>query len=160
MAFDRSLEIGCGFGRLSLVFAEFSNEHIAVDINPDALAMARTAYPDLTFRQAAPGHLEFPDDHFGLVCTWTVAQHVPPDRIEQMCAEIKRVLAPGGMLLICEETRNPGVYANFSWHRSLDEYAELFAPMSLERCGYISEIDRIPGMESPGEVMVFADRNA
>lgn len=40
---EQSLEIGCGFGRLSPIFAEFSRGHTAVDINQDALTTARPA---------------------------------------------------------------------------------------------------------------------
>ena len=49
---NRSLEIGCGYGRLTPTFAEFSVEHIAVDIDTDALAIAPRAYPDSDLRQS------------------------------------------------------------------------------------------------------------
>jgi SAM-dependent methyltransferase len=152
--FRRSLEIGCGYGRLSMTFAEHSDEHVAVDINADALATARTAYPHLTFEEAAPGVLDFPDHHFDVIYTWTVIQHVPPSAIEAMCDQILRALTPSGTLLICEETREPGSY-DHTWHRTVGEYQALFAPLKLKDHGYLTEIDAIPGMVSPGEVMHF-----
>jgi SAM-dependent methyltransferase len=152
---ERSLEIGCGFGRLSPVFAEFSDAHLGVDINPAALALARTTYPDLEFRDSSVTALPFEDDRFGLISTWTVVQHVPPDRIERAAAEILRVLAPGGTLLICEETRYPEAPGQHTWHRAVDVYRELFAPLELLFEQDIHEIDRLAGMESPGHVMLF-----
>ena len=51
--FNISLEIGCGFGRLSLAFAEHSMHHVAVDINNNAMTLARSTYPNIDFRQAS-----------------------------------------------------------------------------------------------------------
>jgi SAM-dependent methyltransferase len=153
----RSLELGCGFGRLSMVFAELSDAHVAVDINESALASARAAYPDVVFEQVSPSRLPFPDDDFDLVCSWTVLQHVRPDMIRAVCDEVLRVLAPAGTLLLCEETREPEAEGVHTWHRTVQDYEELFAPLVLHSHGTIAEIDRISGMDSPGEVMRFVD---
>jgi ubiquinone/menaquinone biosynthesis C-methylase UbiE len=155
---SRSLEIGCGYGRLTPTFAEFSAEHTPVDINPDAVAKARRAYPDYDFRVASATDLPFPDREFDLVTTWTVLQHIPPDRIGIACAELRRVLAPGGMLLLCEETRfadKPLGHRPHTWHRHSEEYQQLFVPLEQTYCSDIEEISRLPGLESPGTVMVW-----
>ena len=154
----RSLEIGCGFGRLSMVFADHSDSHVAVDINEDALHAARMVYPGIDFRTAGALDLPFPDNHFDLIVTWTVLQHIRPDRIGAAIGEIHRVMRADSLLLMCEETRDPAGAAPHTWHRSLDEYALMLSPLRLERHGVISEICRVPGMESPGEVMVFRER--
>lgn len=154
----RSLEIGCGYGRLTPTFAEFSAEHTAIDINPDALAKARQAYPDYDFRRASATELPFPDSQFDLVTTWTVLQHIPPDRIGAACGELRRVLAPGGTLLLCEETRladQPLSRRPHTWHRRSEDYEQLLAPLEQTYCSDIAEISRLPGMESPGTVMVW-----
>ncbi len=155
---NRSLEIGCGYGRLTPTFADFSAEHIAVDINSDALIMARQAYPDYDFREASATELPFPDGQFDLVATWTVLQHIPPDRIGLACAELRRVLAPGGTLILCEETRlagEPLVRRPHTWHRRPDEYCLLLAPLEQTYLSEMEEISRMSGMESPGTVMVW-----
>jgi SAM-dependent methyltransferase len=151
----RSLEIGCGFGRLSPTFSEYSQHHVAIDINAEALRLAHATYPDIMFLQASAGSLPFADGYFDVVSTWTVIQHVRPEAIASVCAELRRVLAPDGTLLLCEETRWPDKSGGHSWHRRPSEYAALLSPLSLQRHSYISEIDRLQGMESPGEVMVF-----
>jgi SAM-dependent methyltransferase len=151
----RSLEIGCGFGRLSMAIAEHADAHTAIDINDEALAAARAAYPSIDFRKAGALSLPFPEDHFDLVVTWTVLQHIRPGQIEVAAAEIQRVMAPGGTLLICEETRDPEGGRSHTWHRHVGTYEQLFVGLSLVRHGYIEEIATIPGLESPGEVMSF-----
>jgi ubiquinone/menaquinone biosynthesis C-methylase UbiE len=155
IAAQQSLEIGCGFGRLSPIFAEFSRQHIGVDINRDALTTAQISYPELQFKEASVTLLPFADGSFDLVTTWTVLQHIPPARIDAAVAEIKRVLSWDGMLLICEETRYLNTHAKHTWHRRLEFYAETFSPLKLEYNSYIEEIDQLPGMETPGRVMLF-----
>ncbi len=150
-----TLEIGCGFGRLSMAIASHSDSHTAIDINEDALAAARTCYPDIDFRSGGALSLPFPDNYFDLAVTWTVLQHIRPTMIDKAAAEIRRVLAPGVIVLICEETRDPASTGGHTWHRSVASYEQILAPLRLERHGLIDAIAVIPGMQSPGEVMVF-----
>jgi len=157
-AIGQSLEVGCGYGRLTPTFAEFSALHVAVDINSDALTYARETYPGHDFRIASVRQLPFAEGQFDLVVTWTVLQHVPPDRIAVACGELNRVLASGGTLLLCEETRHadqPMVRRPHTWHRRSEDYQELLAPLELTYSSDIDEISRLPGMESPGTVMVW-----
>lgn len=153
----KSLEIGCGYGRLTPTFASFSYDHVAIDINTAALRLARTAYPQFSFQYSSVADLPFADGCFDLVTTWTVLQHVPPDRISRACAEIVRVLAPGGTLLICEETRHAGVpaIATHTWHRHMDDYARMLDPLSLDYSSAILEIETLSHADAPGTVAVW-----
>ena len=152
---QRSLEFGCGYGRLSPTFASMSERHTGIDINAEALSAARVAYPDLDFQQSSGSELAFPDDTFDLVATWTVLQHVRPERIDGVLSEIKRVLGPDGQLLLCEETRDPKGETRHSWHREPSFYEERLPSLCLTHSSYIDEVDRMPGMTSPGRVMLF-----
>lgn len=151
----RSLEIGCGFGRLSMAIAHHSDSHIAIDINNDALAVGRSTYPYIDFRSGGAQSLPFPDDYFDLAVTWTVLQHIRPTQIDTAAAEIRRVLAAGATLLICEETRDPAGSGGHTWHRSVASYEQILSPLRLVNHGLIDAIAEIPGMQSPGEVMLF-----
>jgi len=44
-----------------------------------------------------PPRLPFPDDSFDLITSTSVLEHVPVDQIEQLAAELHRVLRPGGV---------------------------------------------------------------
>jgi ubiquinone/menaquinone biosynthesis C-methylase UbiE len=157
---ERSLEIGCGYGRLSVIFGRHSLQHIGIDINEEALSMARMSYPRIDFRLERAEALPFENDAFGLICTWTVLQHIPDDRLPAVAREISRVLGPGGILLMCEETRSPGVEIGHTWHRTVQSYDEMFATLTLHHHSEIDQLNRIPGMESPGEVMMFVSEGA
>lgn len=58
----RSLEVGCAYGRLSMAIADHSDSDIAIDINDNAVAVARATYPDIDFRPGSALSLPFPDD--------------------------------------------------------------------------------------------------
>lgn len=169
LAIERSLEFGCGFGRLTPTLASMSASHVAVDINGAALESARGSYPDLTFLQVDGGALPFPDDHFDLTVTWTVLQHVRPQLIDDVLAELLRVTTAKGVILLCEETRTAkaaearhrtlaGRRPAHTWHRESDFYAERLTPFELTYASGIGEIDALEGMASPGRVMLFEGR--
>jgi SAM-dependent methyltransferase len=150
-----SLEIGCGYGRLSPTFAEFSAHHVAIDINPDALSKARAYYPAIDFRQASATELSVPDASMDLVVTWTVLQHIPAPAIDEALAEIRRVLKPGGTVLLCEATMYPDGKAEHIWDRRPEFYERGLPALKRVAGDYISELDPVLGPGSPGEVMLF-----
>jgi ubiquinone/menaquinone biosynthesis C-methylase UbiE len=160
-SYRRSLEVGCGFGRLSPHFAKYSANHVGVDINSLALRLAQVSYPSVDLRNASAVELPFSDQEFDFVSTWTVLQHIPPTFIDRAARELDRVLGRPGTLLICEETRLASESMSIdqwhlhTWHRSVESYRALFPSLSLVYDDYIHEIDRIPGLESPGRVMMF-----
>jgi SAM-dependent methyltransferase len=155
---ERSLEIGCGFGRLSPIVAEFSRHPTGIDINDRALDLARRCYPALTFERASVTNLSWPDDHFGLVVTWTVLQHIRPEFIDQAISEIRRVLTDDGVLILCETTTpvsDEDLAVKHTWERGRDFYAERLSPFRLHWSTSMNEIDRLDDVDAPGELMVF-----
>jgi len=152
---DRSLEVGCGFGRLSMTISEHSGAHTAIDINKEALDLGQACYPNIDFQYGSAESIPFPDSTFDLLVTWTVLQHIRPERIGYACSEIIRVLTPGATVLLYEETARPHDSGGHAWHRTVHDYERLLSPLTLETHGGIVEIDSIPGLESPGEIMLF-----
>jgi SAM-dependent methyltransferase len=156
--FQRSLEIGCGFGRLSAHLAKQSLRHTAIDINHAALDSARCNYLGIGFATASVLNLPFGDGAFDLITAWTVLQHIRPEAIQRAASEIDRVSGYPSTLLICEETRladQPVRNDAHTWHRTVDTYRSLFPLFDLGYDRFIEEIDRIPTMTSPGRVMLF-----
>lgn len=131
--FERSLEVGCGYGRLSGWIADYAAESVAVEPNRDAVEQAGRFYPTLSVAEAVASALPFGDDRFDLAVTWLVLAHVPPDAIEAVAGELTRVLSSGGALVVCEQTT--GEEGTASWPRSRERYEELFAPLELVRVG-------------------------
>ena len=101
----RAYDIGCGFGRLTPVLAESAAEVVGFEREGPLIQTARRLLPDLTFEQVVTlEQLPAGDASAEFVLTFTVLQHMPDPRAEAVLAEIRRVLAPGGHLLLVEET--------------------------------------------------------
>jgi SAM-dependent methyltransferase len=115
------LDAGCGVGWGSVVLADAGAASVVgVDINPQALASARERAGDraATFVQGDLQELPFEDDAFDLVVCFEAIEHVPdPGRVLD---GIRRVLAPGGLLVISSPNR--GVYPACNPHH-IHEYA-------------------------------------
>ena len=124
---SNSLEIGCGYGRLSPWIAEYTDDHYGLDPDGHALALAAEQYPRLEFVLGRAGSLPFPDDEFDLIVTWTVLQHVGEETIGDALSEIGRVLAPGGVVVCCERVRPPA--DDHIVPRSLEAYERAFVPL-------------------------------
>ena len=92
-----ALDLGCGDGRLSVELR--AGELTVADVSLVALKRARRRLPDATLVLVEPGErLPFDDETFELVLCADTLQEVQD--VAQFVSEIKRVLAPGGMLAV------------------------------------------------------------
>lgn len=89
----RTLELGCGTGRLS-VFAG-----IATDASTASLAIARTRNPETHFAAADAERLPFQPSQFDAVFAFHVLMHLDPESVRAIFAEAFRVLRPGGLFV-------------------------------------------------------------
>ena len=94
----RVLEVGCGLGHL-LTWLVDRYLVFGTDINPWALSQARLNVPQGHFvLQSAENLGAFTDQSFQIVVAKHVVEHL--HQPERAIAEMSRVLAPGGLLLI------------------------------------------------------------
>jgi ubiquinone/menaquinone biosynthesis C-methylase UbiE len=103
LAKRRVLDCGCGAGEYVRALALRGADAFGVEFDEDKLAAAHD--PDLAARLSA-GDLEalaFPDRSFDLALLNEVLEHVPDDRAA--LAELRRVLRPGGRLIVLSPTR-------------------------------------------------------
>jgi ubiquinone/menaquinone biosynthesis C-methylase UbiE len=97
---DRVLDLGCGAGAFTQVAADAGAASVVgVDVAEAALVRARAAHPDLEFRLAPfDGPLPLDDAALDLVWCSEVIEHVADTAV--WLSEVRRVLAPGGRLLL------------------------------------------------------------
>ncbi len=98
----RVCDAGCGTGGvLRWVLERNGGAHAAgVDISSEAVGLARARVPEAHLRVAPMSDLPFEDASFDLVTTNDVVQHVPERHLEASARELRRLLAPGGALLV------------------------------------------------------------
>ena len=113
----RILDVGAGTGRASLPLAQASDaEIISMDIAPEMLRKAREKRDQAglqwpAFVNGNGRALPFPDASFDAVVSIRVLHLFPTPQLGAFVDEMKRVLKPGGTLLI--EFNSP--FAGFGW---------------------------------------------
>lgn len=96
---ERVLDLGCGAGRFLRALAAAGCTPIGVEIAEAALARARVNAPGAELHlTAVDGDLPLADDSIELVWCSEVIEHVADTT--NLLAEVHRVLAPGGRVLI------------------------------------------------------------
>jgi len=94
----RTLDLGCGEGRLSRDLARLGHHVAAVDASPTMIAAARGAAPEIEAALADAASLPFADGAFDLVVAFMSLQDV--DDLGGAVAEAARVLEHGGRLCV------------------------------------------------------------
>jgi len=101
----RVLDLGCGAGHLSFAIAPQVQSVTAYDLSPQMLAVVAHAAEErglknLSTRQGVAESLPFADASFDAACTRFSAHHWSD--VPRALAEVRRVLAPGGRLLVID----------------------------------------------------------
>ncbi|HTL30288.1 MAG TPA: class I SAM-dependent methyltransferase [Tepidisphaeraceae bacterium] len=99
----RVLDFGCGCGRILRHWRkEAETVHfVGTDYNPVLVEWTRNAFPELEIlRNETDLKLPFHNDEFDLIYAISVFTHLDEDRQQFWMNELRRVLRPGGTLLI------------------------------------------------------------
>jgi SAM-dependent methyltransferase len=128
--YRHAVEIGCGYGRVTPWLSEFASDVTGVDPNEAVLSVIEEYYPFVDTVAAKAQELPMGSGTADLIFTRGVLQHVPETEIEPAATEIKRIASDDAHFLLCEDTT--GEETSTYHPRSLDRYADLFEPYSLE----------------------------
>ena len=125
----RVLDAGCGMAYGSVLLADAGAAEVTgVDLAEDVIHAAQAEVGDRVRLRAADVHsLPFDDGAFDLVVCFEVIEHV--DEQDEVLDELRRVLAPGGVLAISSPNRDAYVPGN-PHHRHEYTTAELDAALS------------------------------
>lgn len=144
------VDVGCGSGRLLIEAARLHSgcSFHGVDATPGMIERARHAAEhlgaDITFSVGLVQELPFDDASVDAVVSTFLVHHLPDDTAAAAFADIKRVLKPGGRLVI----------ADYGRPRSLGGYVASF-PMRANFYEFVrpqlkGRLDRLFKVHFPG----------
>ncbi|MGC0401363.1 SAM-dependent methyltransferase [Streptomyces sp. SAI-126] len=93
-------DLGCGPGRVTAHLASLGLSVFGLDLSESMLAIARRENPGLRFEQGSMLELALPDGALAGAVSWYSSIHTPVEELPSLFAEFRRVLAPGGHLLL------------------------------------------------------------
>lgn len=96
------LDVGCGHGYIHPNLRSFGFEVVGVEVATDVLPLARQANPDVTYLGYDGKTLPFAEHNFDVALAICVMHHVPPEQWANFSREMRRVLRPGGIVVIFE----------------------------------------------------------
>jgi ubiquinone/menaquinone biosynthesis C-methylase UbiE len=96
---DAVLDVGCGLGWFTAALARAGARPVGIDVADSALQRARDRHPQLDFRLVALDEpLPLNDNAFTVAWAGEVIEHIADTG--GWLSELRRVLAPGGKLLL------------------------------------------------------------
>lgn len=94
------LDLGCGPGHLTARLRSRGRDVTGIDLVPEFVAHARRAKPTARFEVGSLTELTWPDGSVAGALSWYSLIHFRPDQLDGALAEIRRVLAPRGLLVV------------------------------------------------------------
>ncbi len=93
-------DVGCGPGHITAYLRELGADAFGIDLSPAMIEVARRDHPGVRFEVGSMTDLDLAEDSVaGLVAWWSLI-HLPDEEIPAVLAGFRRVLRPGGVLLL------------------------------------------------------------
>jgi SAM-dependent methyltransferase len=135
------LDIGCGGGRLAILYRKCASKLIGIDAALNSLANAkRTDFYDLLVHCSIENN-PFPDSYFDLIVSTDVLGHTFLETKEKVYSEMWRMLKPEGIMIHAIETDS----INF-WIKTAKKNQELYKTNHIDKPCHI-------GMELPSTII-------
>ncbi|MFC4499738.1 MULTISPECIES: class I SAM-dependent DNA methyltransferase [Streptomyces] len=135
-------DVGSGPGYVTARLDALGVPVFGVDVSPRMVALARQAHPELRFHVGTMTALDLPDRSLGGLLALYSVIHVPDARLPGVVREFRRVLVPGGYLLLAFQTGDGeqehlaerfghGIALDYYW-RDPDAVADLLGEAGLD----------------------------
>ncbi|MEU5959483.1 class I SAM-dependent methyltransferase [Streptomyces sp. NPDC047525] len=93
-------DVGCGTGRITGHLRTLGLDAFGIDLSPGMTDVARRDHPGVRFDLGSMTELALADASVSGLVAWYSLIHIPDDEISSVLAHFRRVLRPGGPLLL------------------------------------------------------------
>jgi SAM-dependent methyltransferase len=112
-------DVGCGPGHVAHYLREQGVSVLGLDLSTEMVAHAQRLYPDIPFIQGNMYALDIPDATWGGIIAFYSIIHIPREDVVAVLRELKRVLRPGGVLLLAFHIGQDIVHLDEWWDESV-----------------------------------------
>jgi SAM-dependent methyltransferase len=93
-------DLGCGPGHWTAYLHSLGADVIGVDLVREFIDHARANFPGPAFQLGSMTELDVPDHSVAGILSWYSTIHLPPQELDRVLAEFRRMLTPAGRLVI------------------------------------------------------------
>lgn len=93
------LDVGCGPGHLTDHLRSMNVEATGIDLVPEFIDHARASHQNSRYVLGSMHQLSFHDTSVAGILAWYSLIHLTPDSLDDVLAELRRVMTPGGTLV-------------------------------------------------------------
>ena len=138
------LDFGCGDGNTGVYFTKrYGCDYYGIDVSSESIRKANERnLPGCVFMEYDGVRIPFEDDKFDVVFMACVLHHIDPDIREGLLRECRRVLKPGGKMIIFEHNPWNIITCNTVDRCAFDEDAMLLSPWDTKLTTMLSGISR------------------
>ncbi len=138
-------DLGCGPGHVARYLDERGVSVTGIDLSTVMVEQARRLNPGIEFRQGDMLSLDIEDGACGGIIAFYSIIHIPRTDIVAALAEMRRVLRPGGILLLAFHVGDEAVHLDEWWGQRVSVDSRFLRPeeisVSLQLAGF--EIEEI-----------------
>jgi SAM-dependent methyltransferase len=93
-------DLGCGPGHWTAYLHSLGADVTGIDLVREFIDHARTNFPGPEFRLGSMTELDIPDHSVAGILSWYSTIHLPPQELDRVLTEFRRMLAHSGRLVI------------------------------------------------------------
>jgi SAM-dependent methyltransferase len=128
-------DLGCGPGHITRYLHEHGADVFGIDLSPGMVEQAARRNPGVPFEQGDMRALELEDSSLGGIVLLYSIIHIPRDEVAGVLGELRRVLQPGGLLLVGFHKGQERLHQAEMWGKAVNLDFYFFEPD--EMAGYL-----------------------
>ncbi len=113
-------DLGCGPGHVAAWLAAHGVRVVGIDMSPGMVAVGKREHPEVEFRQGDLVLLPAADGEFGSAVAFYSIIHLGARELTAACAELRRVLVPGGRLIVAFHVGDEVRHVDELWGEGVD----------------------------------------
>ena len=130
-------DMGCGPGHVARYLRDAGAAVFGLDLSPGMLEQARRLNPGISFREGNMLALDLADETLAGIAAFYAIVNISKESLPTVFQEIRRVLKPGGLLLLAFHSGDEALHEDELWGQPISMDFFLLQPSDIKR--YLEE---------------------